>query len=204
MLKLFARPRRVASQATYTLRSVVRVHNQEIHQTQLATEHYVITRLERGLLLFWAERGERFEVDTAQRRLRPLDLSAQQAQIERLRPLVGRIRITRGEGEERVEGFACHHYSIHNESAQIVLAGEAYVTRVPGLERTALAADRELDARGQLLSLPLAADEVMVLSTSKTLSQGFEQSQSHRLLSVEPSIEELERFDEVLSYRVAG
>lgn len=203
MLKLFSRPRQVASQVTYTVRSVVRIHNHEFTQTQLATENYVVTKLDRALLLFWAERGARFQVDTVQRRLKPLDLSGQQAQLERLRPLVGKVHITRG-GEERVEGFDCHHYSIHNESAQIVLAGEAYVTRVPGLERTVLAADRELEAQSQLLRIPLQPDELIVLSTSKTLSQGFEQSHSQRLLSVEPSVEELESFDELLSYRIAG
>ena len=151
MLKIFSpRPKAVRSTVAVTLASELQVHTQTVRQTQFATEHYVLTQLDRQLILFRADRGERFLVDREARQLKRIDVSAQLAQIEQLRGVVGEVHVSRDDTGEEVDGRRCRLVSFENTSNQIALSGESHIARVAGLGETALQHERALDRATQL------------------------------------------------------
>jgi hypothetical protein len=196
----FSRPRPVRSEVGLIVRSAMKIHTRELVQTQYLSEHYVLTELERMLLLFWPERGRRFAVDRVRRELKPLDVSAQLAQAAQLRAAIGEVRMEPAEGEEEIAGFTCRRLVMRNESPVIVLEGELCYTRLPRLADTAIAREREFDAALQPFAAPLAPDELVVRSTMRLLARGFEQSQRTELQAVETRPEGFEELDRILTY----
>ena len=202
MLSLFSRPAPVRSEVGLIVRNSMTIHTQQLVQTQYLSEHYVLTDVGRMLMLYWPERGQRFVVDRAREELKPLDLSAQLAQVAQLRPAIGEVKVERLEGEEEVAGYSCRRLRARNENSAIVFGGELLCTRIPELADTALGREREFDERLQAFVMPLAADEIVVRSTMKMLARGFEQNQRTELLGLESRPEEFAELDRILSFKV--
>lgn len=205
MLKLFSRaappPR---SEVGVMVRSDLTVHTRPVRQTQILTEHYVLTEAGRAAVLFWAERRQRFTVDRARRQLTPVDAAAERARAARLRALIGEVIVERGEAEEEIGRFRCRRVAVRNGSSAVVVEGELHVARVPELAATSLRAEREYEAGTQPFHLPLAADELVVRSRTRTLGPGFEQRQTGELHALELRVPALAELDEILTYRVVA
>lgn len=205
MLKqLFSKPKTVESKVAFTIGIDVQVGEQTIRQTQYLTEHYVVTEVSRNTILFWPEKGERYLVDRAGKELRRMDLSQQRSQMAKLKEMVGEVAISAGDEEVEVGEHRCRRYAFQANSPALVASGEVYSARFPGLERTALQQERELDAATQPFALPLEPGEFPVSSSTRTLAQGFEQNQTTRLAEMRSGIEALDEMDRFLTYKIVG
>ncbi|MBW3630934.1 MAG: hypothetical protein KY464_16785 [Gemmatimonadetes bacterium] len=202
MTSIFSRPLPVRTGTGLIARSAVTVQAQQIVQTQYLSEHYVLTSVGSLLVLFWADRAQRFRVDRAREELKRIDVAAQLREVAEVRTSLGEMRVEREPCEERVAGRACTRLVVRNENAAIVLDGEIYCTRVPELAHTALARERELDTALQPFTPPLAPDEIAVRSTMRLLARGFEQNQQTELLGLEPDVAQFVEFDRILTFRV--
>ncbi|HEX8272165.1 MAG TPA: hypothetical protein VF615_05905 [Longimicrobiaceae bacterium] len=200
-LKPRAEPR---SAVGYAIRSRLLVRGKEIRQVQFATDRYVVTEVERTALLFRSDREERYIVDRAQRRLVRIDNSAQQNEMRKVREAAGDVAVEEVDGIVEISGFPCAHRRFSNRSTALVLSGDVYHASVPGLERTALAAERRFDQPLQPFALPLAPDEVIVRSHTLALSAGFEQTQGLELTELGESPELIDTYDALLSLPVVG
>jgi hypothetical protein len=204
MLKLFSRKAPATSQVVYSIRMRVSVHGTEIPQTQVVTENYVFTTVGPTSLLFRPQTGGRYLVDHEKRTLKPLDLTAQLAQMEQLRDAIGEVSITSQPAAEPVDGYTCTHHVIRTEHSRIMVEGEMFSTRIPGLERTALGAERRFDKTYQPFGVSLEDDELVVHSRTSLVSAGFEQSQETRLESVAEGAPDLALLDAAQGYKVVS
>lgn len=202
MLKMFSRKAPATSQVVYTIRMRVSVRGAEIPQTQVATENYVFTTVGPTSLVFLPRSGARYLVDHEKKTLKPLDLAAQLAQMEQLRDAIGEVRVTSAPADAPVDGFACTRHEIRADHARIMVEGEMFSTRIAGLERTALGAERAFDRIYQPFGVRLEDDELVVFSRTSLVSAGFEQSQETRLEGVQEGAPDLALLDAAQGYKV--
>lgn len=205
MFGLFSssKPRAVRSTVGYTMTTVVQVHGREIEQVQHATEHYVATLAAGKVILFRPELGARFVVDPSTRELKRLDLSAQAAQARQIAPLLQGSSTVVDPEEVEVDGFRCRRVTYQVETPQLVISSETFRTRVPGLERTALSAERAMDDATQPIPSGLDPDEIVVRSRVHFLAAGVGQNQEVRLVSLSEGVDALAEMDALLAYRIA-
>lgn len=203
MFGLFSsKPRPVQSTVAFTLRSAIQLHDRTLEQVQRVTEHYVATEANGRLLLYRADTNERYAVNRGARELKRLDLSAQRAQARQLQALVGEVAAVIGPEEVEVDGYRCRRATFQVETPQMVVSSEMFRARIPGLERTALSAERALDESVQPFRTGLEPDEVIVRSSLQILAAGTGQNQTSRLVSASEGIDELPALDEVLAYKI--
>lgn len=192
----------VQSTVAFTVRTTLQLHDREIDQTQYATEHYVVNELAGQAVVYRADTHERYLVDRDARQLKRLDLSAQTAQARQLQAVVGDVPHTIDPEEVEVAGYRCHRATFRVETPQLVISSETFRTRIPGLERTAIRKERELEEQTQPFPSGLAPDEVVVQSSVQILAAGMSQNQSGRVVSVTPEIENLAEMDAILAYKI--
>lgn len=204
MLSLFARRPPPLPRVEFTLRYRVRTEGAEMDRTLYVTETYVVTRMGPTTLIFRPGREERYVVDAERRRLRRLDLSAQRAQAERLRAALGPARVSAVPAGEVGEGFACTRYTLWAEGERARASAGVLAMRLPGVEATALHAERELGRRHAAFALPLRPGEVVVRARSRLVAGGVEQLHREELAELEDRIAGREELDEHLAFPVAG
>ena len=204
MFGLFSssKPQVARSTVGYTVTTTVRVHDRELEQVQHATEHYVATQVAGKTILFRADTGARYLVDPVACQLKRLDLSAQAAQARQIEPLLRGASVQVDAEEVEMEGFRCRRATFEVETPQLVISSETFRTRIPGLERTALGAERAVDDATQPVPSGLAPDEVVVRSSMSFLAAGVGQNQSTHLVSVCPEIDALDEMDALLAYKI--
>jgi hypothetical protein len=197
-------PQRSAPTAAFTITGSFTAYGRTVSQVQYVTDQFVITKVDRGVFVFIPERDERFLAEPASNRLTRLEPNVQRIQADKLKAVIGEIDIRVEDGEIEVNGFRCRRYRFNSSTARIVIAGETLATRLPGLEATALHREREHDARTQPFSLPLEPDQLVVQSAIRTVASQFDQNQRYQLDSIDEGIEEIERFQQMVSMRVVG
>ena len=67
---------------------------------------------------------------------------------------------------------------------------------------TALHEERLLEAKLHPFALPLAPDELVVRSTTRTYANGFQHTQSYRLATLTTEIEDLKSLEALLAYPI--
>lgn len=197
-----SRPKAVQSSTAFRVQTTLRLPNAELAQTQVITEHYVVSEVNRQTILYLASADQRYMVDRVAKTLKAVNPSPQQvASIEALRRMVGEVAYAPDGDDVEVDGRLCRRLTIAVETPQLVMSGEALATRIPGLAGTALPKERALDARLQPFRMPLADDEIPVRSTTRLLAAGSEQNQSSALLSVEEGVA-VEEYDAFTAFKV--
>lgn len=197
-----------AAGTALTLRYQLTVHGGQVRQVQYATSRYVITDVGAQRLLFdrarSAEdgRGSRYLVDEATRTLRPLDASAQVAQLRQLRAELGAPAAACREVNVVVAGYTCRHLVAGIDHPKLVVSGDVYVAEVAGVSDTALHHERSLQADAQPFILPLERGEIVIASTMRVLARSMELMQTLRLESLERAIPERARLEACLDYPV--
>lgn len=181
----------------FTIRGTLTLFGRTVAQTQYVTEQYVITEVERSMFIFLADRDERFLVDRGANRLRRIEPGQQRIRVDRLRPLIGEVEITTDEEGVERNGVPCRRHRFGNANARIIISGETLSGQVPGIENTALQAEREHDAKHQPFSLPLGRQEVVFESTMRTIAADFEQNQQYRLDSLVPGTNAMGEVDRI-------
>lgn len=201
---LFSSPAEVDTESTctFTIRSTLTAHGRAVEQTQYATESYVITEVAGSTVLYAPGLHGRYIVDRARRQLRPVVMTGQAPQPEQIRSLLGQLEIEEESGSTEIDGWACRMIRVHNRDARLIVSVESYCARVPGIGLTALPAERSFDAPFQPFQLPLAADEVVVRSTTRALAADFEQSQTVTLTSLDRRVEGRDALDEMLRFTI--
>jgi hypothetical protein len=106
------------------------------------------------------------------------------------------------DGPVEVGGYTCRRVTIESRVGRVTLSTESYYARVPGVDHTALHAERLLSAPAAHPAHLLRPDEVLVLASTVVRQGDFEQMQTTRLLSLraDPEDGELEAEVEVLKY----
>jgi hypothetical protein len=137
------------------------------------------------------------------RTLRPIDDAAQAEQGRQLREELGEVAAERDEPGVEIAGFPCSRFSVRIDHPRIVASGELFVARLPGVEHTALAADRAIQARAQPFVIPLEPGEIVVSSRVRLLAQQLDIVQKLTLESVERTIPQRERLEQCLGYSAA-
>lgn len=203
MFGLFsAKPAPVRSTVAYTIRNSIQVHDREMEQVQFVTEHFVANEVGGKLVVYRADTNGRYLVSRGARELKRLDVSAQLAQAQQLRALLGEVPLVFDDAEVEVDGYRCRRATFQVEIPQMVVSSESFRTRIPGLERTALAAERALDDAAQPFRNALEPDEVIVRSSIRLLAAGAGQNQTIRLVSASEGIDDLAALDEILTYKI--
>jgi hypothetical protein len=203
MFGLFSsKPKRVQSTVAYTVKSTIQVHNRQMDQVQYITENYVVNDIGGKLIVYRADTNERYTANRGTRELRRLDFSAQIAQARQLQSIMGNVPVVVDPEEVEVSGYPCQRATFRVEVPQMVIDSETFRTRIPGLERTAFAAERALDEVTQPVRTGASPDQVVVQSTVQVLAAGTSQNQSTRLVSVSEGIDNLAEMDEILTYKI--
>lgn len=188
-------PKAVSSRTGFTAVGIFSSDGRTVSQTQTFNENFVATEIDRGTFIFIADRDERFLVDHTRGCLRRIEASPGRIQRDTLRSVIGEVSVRREEVDIEIDGFVCQRYNFRNANPRITLDGETFATRIPGVEATALPAEREHDSLVQPFSLPLETDHLVVRSTLRSTAGGFDQVQSYRLLSIRAGIEKPDRFE---------
>lgn len=194
----------VRSTVAYTLRNSIQIHDRQMEQVQFVTEHYVANDVGGKLIVYRADTNSRYMANRGARELKRLDVSAQLAQAQQLRSLLGEVPLVFDDAEVEVDGYRCRRTTFEVEIPQMVVSNESFRTRIPGLERTALSAERALDDAVQPFRSALAADEVIVRSSVRILAAGAGQNQTVQLVSADEGIDDLAALDEILTYKIVG
>jgi hypothetical protein len=181
------------------LRTTAVAGGKEFLQTQLLSREFVLTRIGHGTILFLRDGGTRYAVDREQRVLRPIATGAvRSADPSAPRPTLATVSLH--DGPVEVDGYACRRLTVESRVGQVVLCTESYYARLPGVERTALHAERLLGAPAAYPAHLLRPDEVLILATTVVRQGDFEQTQTSRLRSVRADPDEGEIDMEVLDY----
>lgn len=189
-------PQTVASRTGFTAVGIFSSDGRTVSQTQTFNDNYVVTEIDRGTFIFIADQDERFLVDLSKGCLRRIEMAPGRIQRDTLRSVIGEVSVRKEETDVEIDGFLCQRYNFRNDNPRIGLEGETLATRIPGIELTALPAEREHDALIQPFSLPLETDHLVVRSTLRSCSGDLNQVQSYRLVTVHAGIEDPERFEE--------
>lgn len=190
-----------ALEAVFTLRARIGAFERRMEVAHYLTTRFTLTETARSSLLFLA--GHRYVVDRAARRLTPVEDGRQKHDAAAIRAMIGEIDARRAPGIERTGGHECVRLVARTRGGRMDVRCEALIARLPGLERTALAGERELDARAQPFVLPIDPDEVVVRSTTHLAAGSFRQTQSYELLAIERGIDGLEDADALLGFTIA-
>ena len=186
------------------VRGMIVTAGHSVSHVQYLTEEFVVTELGRSAVIHSTVLGGRFVVDRSHCRLRRVDPVAQTVQVEHLRELVGSVEVHRELEMVEVDGFPCRRYRLCNDSTRLVVAAEAFCTRLQEVAATALHEERTLEARLHPFVLPLDPDELVVRSTTRTFANGFEHTQSYQLSSLERKIENFAALEALLAYPIDG
>lgn len=190
------------STGTFTIRSSLTAHGRTVEQTQYATEAYVVTQVGGSTVLYAPGLHGRYLVDEARKQLRAVPMRGQAPQPAQIRTLLGELEVEEEPELREIDGWRCRTIRIHNRDARLIVSIECHCVRVPGLEMTALAAERVFDAPLHPFNLPLQPDEVVVRSTTRALAAEFEQSQTLQLTSLDPGVPLREFLEEALRYPI--
>ena len=194
----------VSSAIAFTIRGTLTLYGRSVPQIQYLSDRYVATQVDRGMFIYLASRGERFLVDRGVSRLRRIEPDVQRIRIDRLRELIGEMKVTRHEEAVEVAGYSCTRFTFENSAARIVISGETLVARVPGVEETALQAERAHDGLNQPFTLPLEPDHVVVASKLRTVATDFEQNQLYALTAVDDGIDDMREMDRIARLAIIG
>jgi hypothetical protein len=181
------------------LRTSVVAGGREFLQTQLLSAEFVLTRIGRGAILFLRESGQRYTVDGEQRVLRPMGEGGGQG-VDPAAPLVTVAAMSVRDDPANVEGYTCRRVSVESRVGRVTLSTESYYAHIPGVDRTALHAERLLSAPAAHPAHLLQPDEVLIRATTIVRQGDFEQTQMTRLLSIQADPEDGEAEMEVVSY----
>lgn len=197
-------PHPVAARTGFTAVGIFSSDGRTVSQTQTFNENYVVTQIDRGAFIFIVDQDERFLVDLAKGCLRRIEATAGRIQRDTLRSVIGEVSLRRHDSDIEIDGFLCQRYNFSNDNPRISLEGETLATRIPGIELTALPAEREHDASIQPFSLPLELDHLVVRSTLRSSAGDLNQVQSYRLVTVRAGIEDPDLFEEWTRFPVSG
>jgi hypothetical protein len=190
--------------AAFTLRGAFTSAGRTVPHLQYLTGRYTVTEFESSVVLHAPSLGGRFVVDRPRGLLRRIDDSAQRAQLDHIRAVLGVFHVDRSTNQCDIDGFRCRLYTVRNENGRIMIDAEAWCTRVEGAEATALQSGRLYDAELHPFTLPLEADEIVVRSLMRTMANGDEQRQSYQLLGLLPRIDDRPTVDDLLTLPIAG
>jgi hypothetical protein len=104
------------------------------------------------------------------------------------------------DGPVEVDGRPCRRLTVESRVGLVMLSTDSYYAQLPGVERTALHAERLLGAPAAYPAHLLQPDEVLILATTIVRQGDFEQTQTSRLRSVRGDPEEAELDVELLKY----
>jgi hypothetical protein len=181
------------------LRTTAVAGGREFLQTQLLSADFVLTRVGHGTVLFLRDGGRRYAVDREQRVLRPIAVGG----LRRVDPSSPRPTLTTvslHDGPVEVDGRPCRRLTVESRVGLVMLSTDSYYAQLPGVERTALHAERLLGAPAAYPAHLLQPDEVLILATTIVRQGDFEQTQTSRLRSVRGDPEEAELDVELLKY----
>lgn len=183
------------------LRTTVVAAGREFLQIQILSPEFVLTRIGRGAILFVLENGRRYTADSETGVLRPMEARAPRGAQTSPRPTITRVSLH--DGPVEADGHACRRLTIESRVGQVALSTESYFARIRGVDRTALHAERLLNAPEAFPSHLLHPDEVLIRATTVVRQGDFEQVQTSRLCSMRADPEAREAGLEVLGYRRA-
>src|SRR5690606_24402978 len=140
---------RQTADRAYTIRSRMTGYSDAAEQVQYITNEFVVTEVAQSTLLYIARIDGRYVVDRIRRELTRIEPSSQKREVEQIRRLLGELTIEEDDRLIDVNGHLCRTIRIQNRDSRLVLSIETFCTRVPGLDETALPAERAFDAAHQ-------------------------------------------------------
>jgi hypothetical protein len=128
----------------------------------------------------------------------------QNVQIAHIRELIGEVTMHLDPDSTVIGGFTCRRYRVCNDSPHIVIAAEAFCTTVESVRQTALPEERKMEAVLHPLALPLAPDELVVESTTRSYANNDQHIQTYALVSVKETIDrdDIRRIEAYLGFPV--
>lgn len=190
------------SEYRYTIKNKINIQDKELFQYQYATEHYVVTELNGKIMFFSKEENDNFMVDEEHKVLKPIDLSAQKDQIKQFKTLIGDVQIIKNENSETILGLPTSLISLDNNSEQIKLQGNINIISLKGLEDTSFALMRAKEDCTKLFNLPLEQNELIARLSVIINAGDTAQTQNTELLSFESEIENFQKYDDYLNYKI--
>lgn len=191
------RKKQIKSQTCISAKHKITVGEKEIKQTQYFTEHYVYTESGDKKILYLPEKDKQYMVDTENKQLKELDLSAQMAQINQLKAMIGEIA-----AEERTEGKIRSITMQNKPGSPAALKADLQITRYEGLEKTVFQKSNEFQQSMQLFRMDLKKNEIVKRSESVFSVNGQEQKSILELSEIKNETGATETIDEYFNYKI--
>ncbi|MCF6184280.1 MAG: hypothetical protein L3J56_06585 [Bacteroidales bacterium] len=180
--------------ATYKLT----INNKQIEQTHHFTENYVYTEAGGKKIIFLPEKGEQYIIDTENKKLKELDISAQMMQINQLKSMIGEIS-----KEEKTENNIRHISMQNNSENPAQLNVNLQAVKFVGLKNTMYQRFGEFQESTQMVGLNLKANEIIKLSETVFTINGQEQKTKLELVNIENYTDDISEIDAYYNYKIA-
>ena len=191
------RKNQTVSQICISVKYKITVGEKEIEQTQYLTENYVYTEVGGKKVMYLPEKDKQYIVDTEKKRLKEFDLSAQMAQINQLKAMIGELNT-----EEKTEEGIRHILIQSNPESPAKLKVDLQIAEYEGLEKTKFKKSNEFQQNIQLFRTDLKANEIIKHLESVFSINGQEQKSTLELIEIENYTESTGTFDAYFNYKI--
>lgn len=180
--------------------SVSHVAGREIAQKLYATDLYVYVEVAGSRVIYLPEKNEQYLIDPAKDQLAKADLSAQAAQLQKVRQAIGEVAFEEKPADK--PGRRRLHLANINRSI-VSFDMDVETAEAEGIEQTAFGKFEEFQASLRFVLIPLKANEIVLSTTSALIFGGQAQESRSETLEVK-KLENAQQFDKYLSFSIAN
>ena len=189
--------KKTTSKTCITANYKITINEKEINQTQFLTENYVYTEAGDKKILFLPEKEKQYLIDTENKQLKELDLSAQMMQMNQLKAMIGEL--TKDENIE--EGI--RHITVKNsDESSAKLDIYMQIVEYKGIEQTVFHKFNNCQKNMQMFSLDMKDNEVLMLSDTTFIMNGQEQKTKLELINIETETNDISDIDAYSNYKI--
>lgn len=197
-MSIFNKTKQINSQICIKAKYKISINEKEINQTQFFTENYIYTEAGNQKIIYLPKEDTQYIIDTENKQLKELDLSAQMMQMNQLKGMIGEVDI-----EERTEDET-RYITIQNKNeSPAQLKAEIQIIKQKGLEKTVYKKFNKSQENTQIFSLNLKANEIIKLSETVFTFNGQEQKTKLELINIEDNTDCVSKIDAYNNYKIA-
>jgi hypothetical protein len=194
-MSIFKKPTKSVTCIVLTHKIIV--NDKEIEQTQYLTENYVYTEANGKKLIYLPRKNNQYLVDTQNKQLKEVDLSAQMAQINQLKAMVGEVDM-----QEKEEAGARLVTLQNNTNSPVQLIVKLKTKIVESLGKTVFKEFYEFQQNMQMYHVNLNSNETVQFTESVFTINGQEQKSTVELTATQNGAINIETIDGYLNYKI--
>lgn len=186
----------IQSQFCIEISSVICAAGQEITQKLFATDLFVYAKIADKQIIYLPEKEAQYLIDSPNRRLVKIDMSAQIIQFMQIKKMIGELSI-----EEKPLGKGKYLQLKNVNSSMIKFDAEVEIVEFEGLQQTILCKYEEFQSALRPFSVSLKPNEVVAFIKTCIHINGQIQESSMKLLDIK-KIENANQFDQYLEFTI--